>query len=103
MSEMQDKPDHMRGPEWRGWDALRTPAPIKWIRYSTHIEACIAGRLVASLEARPHYCDRGRFKVLCELPDIDHQDCFPRYYMSKEVAISETEAFLRWRLWRQRS
>lgn len=102
MNEMQDKPDYMRGPEWRGWEAVIPRSSIEWIRYSSHIMACIQGRAVASLEPRPHYCDRGHFIVKCLLPGLDGHDMFPRYYMSKEVAISETEAFLRWRLWRQR-
>jgi hypothetical protein len=103
MNEMQDKPAHMSGPEWRGWEFLVTPAPIEWIAYNSYDGVFITGRMVAWLQARPHYCDRGHFIVKCNLPDLDGADCFPRYYMSKEVAKSETEAFLRWRLWRQRS
>jgi hypothetical protein len=60
-------------------------------------------KVLAFLEQRPAYCDRGHWRVLCELPDIDEQDNFPRYYMSREVAIAETEAFLRWRMFKIRA
>jgi hypothetical protein len=100
---MMTIPSHMSGPEWRGWDALFTPSPIEWITNNSYVGVCIAGREVATLEARPHYCDRGHFYVKCFLPGFDEADGFPRYYMSKQAAISETEAFLRWRLWRQRT
>jgi hypothetical protein len=60
------------------------------------------GKLLAWMEARPAYCDRGHWRVVCELPDIDAQDGFPRYYMSREIALIETEAFLRWRMFKIR-
>ena len=88
--------------EYKGWSELYDPAPIEWKPLIGLQECHINGRLVAFMENRPYYCDRGSVRVLCELPDIDHQDGFPRYYMSEEVGKSETEAFLRWRLWRQR-
>jgi hypothetical protein len=59
------------------------------------------GKVLAWVEMRPPYCDRGHWKVNCELPDIDSQDGFPRYYMNREIAISETEAFLRWRMFKK--
>lgn len=58
------------------------------------------GNLIAWLEVRPAYCDRGHWRVNCELPDIDTADGFPRYFMSRAVAIAETEAFLRWRMFK---
>lgn len=56
------------------------------------------GRVVAWLTERPRYCDRGHYQVNCNLPDIDGADGFPRYYMRRETAIQETEAWLNWRL-----
>ena len=96
MNEMQDKPTHMSGPEWRGWEALFPPKPIEWLKYSSYLAVCVEGRVVATLEPRPHYCDRGHFIVKCYLPGLDGADGFPRYYMSRQAAVSETEAFLRW-------
>ena len=63
----------------------------------------IQHKRVGWLQPRPAYCDRGHWQVNVELPDIDNADGFPRYYMSRTVAVSETEAFLRWRLWREQS
>ena len=97
------RPDHMAGPEWRGWEELATPSPIEWDPYEHSLVAKIAGRIVATLEPRPYYCDRGHWKVLCELPGFDGADGFPRYFMSKNAAVAETEAFLRWRLWKERA
>jgi hypothetical protein len=82
-------------------DALRQPATIVWAPGDHCEEARIGGYMVAWMTERPHYCDRGRYAVNCNLPGIDWADSFPRYYMSREVAVSETEAFLKWRLWRQ--
>jgi hypothetical protein len=65
-------------------------------------EVLISGCIVATLETRPHYCDRGHYSIKCYLPDIDGADSFPRYYMSKEVAKAETESFLKWRIWKIR-
>lgn len=96
-------PDHMRGPEWRGWDPLFAPSPIAWITHDGWITAQIADYTVAYLRTRPQYCDRGHFMVVCDLPGLDGADGFPRYYMSKETAVRETEAFLRWRLWKERT
>ena len=101
------RPAHLSGPEWHGWDDLFAPADIRF-------EACdlgglrgwyevasINGRAVMHIERRPHYCDRGRFRVLCDLPDIDAADAFPRYYMSEATMRAEVIAFLNWRLWRR--
>ena len=99
-------PNHMAGPEWYGWEALATPSPIEWVSHtlagSPRCSAQISSHIVATVSERPHYCDRGHFMVNCWLPYIDGADGLPRYYMSRDAAVSETEAFLRWRLWRQR-
>ena len=83
---------------------LKTPSAIDWrpnSEFTNRHEATIAGQMVAWIEPRPAYDDRGHWKMQCNLPDIDGSDGFPRYYMSFEVAVGETEAFLKWRLWKQ--
>ncbi len=62
-------------------------------------------RMVAWIESRPHYCDRGHWKGMVELPDVDldHQDGFPRYYMLLERAQAEIMDFVNWRLHRIRA
>jgi hypothetical protein len=82
-------------------EALRRPAAIEWRPADHYEQVCINGYPVGWMTKRPGYCDRGRYAVDCTLPGIDAADGFPRYYMSREVAVSETEAFLKWRLWRQ--
>lgn len=59
-----------------------------------------------TLEARPHYCDRGNFiakihlrpgadfKMIMEL-SLDDQDGWPRYYFDEARAKAECEAWLR--------
>ena len=87
-------------------EALKTPKPIEWgiDPECPTVENCyINGQWVAWLNPRPSYCDRGHWQVNVDLPDIDYADQFPRYYMSKSVAIAETEAFLKWRLWKERT
>ena len=56
--------------------------------------------MVAWIESRPHYCNRGHYKGMVDLPDagLDHQDGFPRYYMSLQRAKDELEAFIEWRV-----
>jgi hypothetical protein len=75
-------------------------------------ELFLDGEMVAFLQPRPAYCDRGHYQVNLNLSlprfgpleqNIDYADGFPRYYMKKDVAISETEAFLKWRLFKERS
>ena len=56
-------------------------------------------KMIAWIESRPHYCDRGHWKAMTDIPcGIDHQDGFPRYYMRLEIAKQEIEDFLMWRL-----
>jgi hypothetical protein len=52
---------------------------------------------------RPQYCDRGHWAVEVELPDIDKARWLSRYYMKYETAKAETEAFLRWRILKERA
>jgi hypothetical protein len=59
------------------------------------------------LEARPAYCDRGRYSVKvfplhghdCKSCDVDDQDMFPRYYFDKERAKLEVQAWVDARGW----
>jgi len=86
---------------------LQDPSLIYWRRTKAMVvpthECFINDQMVAWIEARNGYCDRGHYKLVCELPDIDHQDGFPRYYMRLKVAKRECEDFLRWRLWKVRA
>jgi len=88
-------------------DALKTESPIMWGKSSddssAYYDCIIADQMVAWIEPRPSYCDRGHWKMNCELPDLDAADRFPRYYMNLNRAKEETEDFLRWRLWKIRA
>ncbi len=60
--------------------------------------------MLAWIQARPHYCDRGHWKLNVEVAcGLDGQDAFPRYYMRLEVAKQEAEDFLMWRLHKVRA
>lgn len=89
--------------------ALKEPSPVTWRKMPVDqsgapcFECMIADQVVAWIEPRPSYCDRGHWYVKCDLPGIDAADSFPRYFMSLVAAKLETEAFLRWRLWKQRT
>jgi len=100
------RPEHLRGPEWNNWDAVFEPSDILFEDRATEglpwQAVTVNGRTVMTIELRPHYCDRGRFKVLCELPDIDAADAFPRYYFQVVAMRVEIITFLNWRLWRRR-
>jgi len=85
--------------------ALREPGNIEWVQvpeYADLYNIVINGRDVGWITKRPAYCDRGHWQVNITLPDLDGADGYPRYYMSRKAAVSETEAFLKWRLWQQR-
>lgn len=61
------------------------------------------GVLIAWIDARPAYCDRGNWKGMVEsVPDLDSQDGWPNYYMSLERAKVEVHDFLMWRLFKVR-
>lgn len=104
MPPHKDTPLPTRGPEWKGLEPILSPSPITWDQDKDHntFDCLIAGMRVAFITKRPHYCDRGHWSMQCELPDLDGADSFPRYYMNFETARAETEAFLKWRLWRIR-
>lgn len=85
---------------------LDKPQDIRWVPNGAlpgMRDIFVGDREVGWLEPRPAYCDRGHWKLEIQLPDIDHQDGFPRYFMLERNAIEEAEAFLRWRLWKQRA
>ncbi len=93
-------------PDWVNFKGIETPQSLIWKLNPeftvTGLEECFVGsHMVAWLERRPYYCDRGHFQVNSDLPGLDKHDSFPRYYMNYEVAKAETEAWLKWRLWKQ--
>lgn len=62
---------------------------------------CIYGRYVHIwMQARPPYCDRGRWLAHAESADprkcyIDVADLWPRYYFDFDRAKAEVEAWMR--------
>jgi len=62
------------------------------------------GQLLAWIDQRPAYCDRGHWvgniEVSCEL---DGQDAWPHYFMSLNRAKMEVEEFIMWRFFKVRS
>ncbi len=61
------------------------------------------GRLLAFIDKRPGYCDRGHWRVQVDaVPDLDEQDAFPRYFMRLSTAKQELVEFLAWRLHKRR-
>lgn len=53
------------------------------------------GAMLAWLQARPSYCDRGRWHQGIEVPiHRSEADPWPRYYFDLECAKSETMAYL---------
>ena len=94
-------------PDWIKYPGIEEIKPITWkpnLEFvSVALEECFVGEhMVAWLERRPHYCDRGHWQINSDLPGLDSHDSFPRYYMSYEIAKAETEAWLEWRLWKIR-
>ena len=55
-----------------------------------------------TISRRQQYCDRGHVQLMIDGfgLDIDHKDCFPRYFFSYEEADKHCRDFLRWRLWK---
>jgi hypothetical protein len=82
---------------------LKEPAEVKIVQRDNWQEFVIRNTVVAYLEKRAAYCDRGHWWVKCFLPGIDVQDGFPRYYMNESIAKLETIAWLNWRLWKIRA
>lgn len=61
------------------------------------------GTLLAWIDRRPGYCDRGHWRAGVEcVPTIDEADQFPRYFMRLAVAKQELVEFLAWRLFKSK-
>jgi hypothetical protein len=56
------------------------------------------GQMLAWIDRRPEYCDRGHWCARIEIGDLDVQDGWPNYYMDLETAMREVVSFLYWRL-----
>lgn len=59
------------------------------------------------IQPRANYCDRGHWQVICEyycsehgMDTIDGADCFPRMFMSLEVAKREIQEWIAWRMYK---
>ncbi len=54
------------------------------------------GTMLAWLQARPSYCDRGRFNAMIEFKGlwVSDTDAWPRYYFDLRRAKAEIEAYL---------
>ncbi len=54
------------------------------------------GSMLAWIEPRPHYCDRGRFSANLHISGlwISDADPWPRYYFDLEAAKREVVAYL---------
>lgn len=75
---------------------LHMPGPPGIDRYDCYDEG---GKLIAWLNSRPSYCDRGHWLAMVDhIPDLDEADCWPRYYCDRQFAFAEIELFLNWRL-----
>jgi len=63
------------------------------------------GRQVhAWLSLRPVYYDRGHIQLCVDGPlKIDGADSFPRFFFSFREADAHTRAFLKWRIWKERT
>lgn len=76
---------------------MNTPL-VKWQTRDGYQEA--KGKdCTITLEARPHYCDRGNFLAklfpVGQLAlDVDGSDNWPRYYFDEQRAKLEIEAWL---------
>ena len=85
-----------------GWNWSMDPSFVH-THVQTHDLRDHEGHLLAWAQSRPHYCDRGHWKGVIEIPcGLDSQDGWPNYYMSLKRAKTEVEAFLRWRLFQVR-
>lgn len=56
------------------------------------------------IKARPAYCDRGHWELNCDARalGLDGHDMFPRFFHDLSTAVKEAEAFLTWRIGKQR-
>ena len=66
--------------------------------YADLLELFDGDRMLAWIQKRPYYCDRGHWMFNCNVPGLDGQDSFPRYFMRLETAKQEAVEFLNWRL-----
>lgn len=55
-------------------------------------------QLLAWIAKRNEYCDRGHFIGHINIGGLDHQDCWPNYYMRLDRAKDEITDFINWRL-----
>lgn len=79
---------------WDNWKWRRNPTTIEVL-----YELMDGNRMLAWIAERPSYCNRGHFKAIVEcVPDLNHQDGWPNYYMDLDRAKAEVEDFLKWRL-----
>ncbi len=82
--------DNIDRAEWRknpGYDGL--------------LELYIDSTILAWVNPRPHYCDRGHYQAQIEFSPgnpIDSADGMPCYYMNLAVAKQECHAKLLWRV-----
>lgn len=71
---------------------------------NTHLKDAEGRKVHAFIQARPSYCDRGHYSFNVDgVLSLDNADSFPRYFMKLEVAKSEAEAWLNWRLYKIRA
>lgn len=82
--------DNIDRAEWR-----RSPG------YDGLLEYYIDSVLLAWINPRPHYCDRGHYQAQLEFSPgnpFDEADGMPCYYMNLPVAKLEVKAKLLWRV-----
>jgi hypothetical protein len=58
--------------------------------------------MLAWVNSRNAYCDRGHYEGHIEIGGIDYADFWPNYYMRLSIAMSEITDFLRWRIGKKR-
>jgi hypothetical protein len=79
---------------------MSTEVGFNWEQTGDHrtFNMMLDGRMVGWITARPPYCDRGHWQFNSELPGLDRQDGFPRYFMDLDRAKIEAEEWTRWRM-----
>lgn len=77
-------------------DAEWVPNP----EYPEVLELKRNGKMIAWIERRPYYCDRGHYRAQVEVRGVhwDEMDGRLRYYMSLQTAKEEIITFVNWRL-----
>lgn len=64
------------------------------------------GQMLAWIEKRPLYCDRGHYCLSIAIAPglgIDSADEFPRYFMRLSTAMQECAEFMAWRMFQERA